>query len=189
MAKKSILPRGFKSQAERLSRDFRSQLNLNEIAPLCAFKLAEHLDIIVEPMENILTPKQIDILKDTFSALWMPNVDGDKVIIHNNFHSAHRQQSNVMHEIAHIIRKHEIPEEIKILRLPSNLIYYNELQEEEAKYLGACLQIPREGLLQALKQNRTEAYISEHFSASPQMVKYRLNSTGVLKQISRSRLY
>ncbi|MGN7824756.1 ImmA/IrrE family metallo-endopeptidase [Chitinophaga sp. 22536] len=188
MARKSILPRGFKSQAERLSRDYRSQMNLDDTAPLCAFRLAKHLNILVASIENLLSPNEVDILKDSFNALWMNNVDGDKVIIHNNFHSVYRQQSNLMHEIAHIIRKHERPENIKTLRLPLNLYYYNELHEEEARYLGACLQIPREGLVQALRQRWTEAYISEHFSASPQMVKYRLYSTGVIKQVNHSRL-
>lgn len=188
MTKKSILPRGFKSQAERLSKDYRTQLKLKDTDPLCAFKLARHLDIIVAPMESLLSQSEITILRDNFNALWFNNIDDDKVIIYNNFQSAYRQQSNLMHEIAHIIRKHERPEYIKSMSLPLNLYYYNELHEEEAKYLGACLQIPREGLLQALRQRWTEANISEHFTASPQMVKYRINSTGVLNQVKYNRL-
>ena len=109
MAKKSILPRGFKTHAEKLSEGYRAQLSLDKTSPLCAFKLAKHLNILVTSIDNLLPQSEVEKLKDSFNALWINNVDGDKVIIHNNSQSVFRQQSNVMHEIAHIIRKHQRP--------------------------------------------------------------------------------
>jgi Zn-dependent peptidase ImmA (M78 family) len=120
---------------------------------------------------------------EKFSAFWMANEDGDKIIIHNNHHSLARQQSNIMHELAHIICEHEIPEDIAKLSLRFGLHYYNKKQEEEAACLGRTLQITREGLLWALRQNFSKQEIATYYNASLEMVTFRINATGVLRQV------
>lgn len=186
MASKSLLQRGFKAKAERLGEMYREQMRISKFAPLDAFNLADYLQIPVVDLETFKTlPDQhLARLKDPsqFSAMWMPNVEGDKIILHNQYHSGKRQQSNIMHELAHIIRGHEIPEEAAKLCFLFGLHYFNEEQEQEAKYLGACLQITRPGLLWALKQGMNEDQISEYYNASTDMVRFRINATGVLKQ-------
>ncbi|HYG40565.1 MAG TPA: ImmA/IrrE family metallo-endopeptidase [Cytophagales bacterium] len=184
MASKSILPRGFKAEAERLSESYRAHLKLSKFDPLDAFKLANFLGIPIVSFYDFVDEQIASKLENTFDAMWMPNADGDKIIIHNTKQSAFRQQSNLMHELAHIIRKHEIPDEIKNLVVPLNLHYYNELHEQEAKYLGGCLQITRAGLFWALKRKFTYEQISDYFGASVDMVRYRVNSTGVGKQLA-----
>jgi Zn-dependent peptidase ImmA (M78 family) len=62
------------------------------------------------------------------------------------------------------------------------LHYYNAEQEQEAKFLGACLQISRPGLQWAVKEGLTNEEMSNHFNASLEMVRFRLNTSGVLKQ-------
>jgi hypothetical protein len=62
-----------------------------------------------------------------------------------------------------------------------DLRYYNPHHEEEAKYLGGCLQIPKPGLLWKLKEECTEEEISDYFFASVDMVKYRMNILGIRK--------
>lgn len=184
MAKTSVLARGFKTQAEKIAEDFRIKLKVAKTARLCAFDLAKFLTIPIASCEELLDSSSVYNIKNTFNAMWFRNVDGDKVIIHNTTQSPHRQQSNLMHELAHIIRDHSVPEYIKTLKLPMNLYYYNEVHEEEAKYLGGCLQLPRCALLWALKQGYSKDKISDYYLASPEMVQYRINATGVMRQIT-----
>lgn len=188
MASRSFLKGGFKAEAERISERYREEVGISKFDPLDAFALAKHLEIPIISVEELseLPEEHLNKLREPsiFSAIWMPNEDGDKIIIHNTRHSAKRQQSNLMHELAHIIRKHEVPEDIARLCLLLNLHYYNKEQEEEAKYLGGCLQITRAGLQWALKRNLTKEEIAEYFNASLEMVIYRLNTTGVLIQRS-----
>lgn len=187
MASKSLLERGFKAKAERLSESFRNELAISKFDPLDAFDLAKHLKIqvfSVFELKDDLKPEDYARLSDPgkFSAMWMPNSDNEKIIIHNNFHSKKRQQSNLMHELAHVILGHEIPAEQARLCFLLRLHYYNPVHEEEAKYLGGCLQITRPGLLWSVKKGDSEAEISEYYVASTEMVSYRLRITGVLRQ-------
>lgn len=186
MPSKTVLKRGFKAEAERISERYREELSISKFDPLDAFLLAEHLEVPVVSVDELegFPSDHLNILRQPskFSAIWMPNQDDDKIIIHNNHHSPKRQQSNVMHELAHIIRGHEIPEQAAKLCLLLSLHYYNTEQEQEAKYLGGCLQITRAGLQWALKRNYSEEQISDYYNASLDMVKYRLNATGVLIQ-------
>lgn len=188
MPSKSVLRRGFKAEAERISENFRKELGISKFDQLDAFRLAKYLDIPVISVDELdgLPEEHLSILRQPseFSAIWMPNEDGDKIIIHNNHHSPKRQQSNIMHELSHIICNHEIPEETARLCFLLNLHYYNTEQEQEAKYLGSCLQITRAGLQWALKRNYSEEKISDYYNASIEMVKFRLNTSGVLIQRS-----
>lgn len=188
MPSKSVLPRGFKADAERMAEMYRAELGISKFDPLDAFKLAEHLDVPIfsvdEAFSDNLDHPRYQFMSDInrFSAMWMPNEDGEKIIIHNTNHSKYRQQSNLMHELAHIIRNHEIPEESARLCAQLNLIYYNPLHEQEAKHLGGCLQITTPGLRWAFKRYTVEQ-ISEYYCASTEMVNYRLGITGT-KRIS-----
>lgn len=193
MAKKSLLPHGFKAKAERISLEFRQELNLKPTDPLCGFKLAEYLSIKVYPASHFIkTPADLEKLVGTstkdrgWSALTMKNKNQETLIIHNHLHGRQRQQSNLMHELAHIICEHEQPETTSVSLL-SYMRKYDPKQEEEANCLGAALQISREGLLWALKANMTTEEISTHFNASTEMVTFRINSTGVNRQLSYRR--
>jgi Zn-dependent peptidase ImmA (M78 family) len=185
----SVLPRGFKAKAERLSLEYREKLAQHVCAPLDAFKLAEYMCIPIFTPNDFFSSKE-DVNKlcgtpsqDTgWSALTMTTSTGDTIIIHNHLHSPARQQSNLMHELAHIICEHKIPEEYKKISLPIGMRFCNEVQEEEAKFLGAALQIAKPGLHWAFKRNMDYQTIAKHFNASEEMVKFRVNSTGILKQ-------
>ncbi|MBO9732606.1 MAG: ImmA/IrrE family metallo-endopeptidase [Chitinophaga sp.] len=189
MAPKKILKRGFPAQAEQLAIEYRDKLKLHACAPICAFKLAEHLRIPIYSATEFLTLQhERDHLSGTngsdcgWSALTMTTGAGNRIIIHNPFHSAPRQQSNIMHELAHIICGHEVDEAIRDIPLPFGMRHFDEVQEEEAKCLGATLQLPKPGLLWSLKRSMSQSDIATHFNASVEMVAYRLNISGAAKQ-------
>lgn len=189
MAKKDILNRGFKAEAERKAKSYRVALNIHPCAPLCAFKLAEHLTIPVYPATEFLTTNQdINILNGTdgrdpeWSALTMVTQTGNRIIIHNSFNSIARQQSDLMHELAHIICNHKRNQAEYEFEIPFGMREFNELQEEEAKCLGSTLQLPTPCLLWAKKRNMTHDGIASHFNASIDMVTYRMNITGISRR-------
>lgn len=192
MAKNSgVFVHGFKAEAERLGEEYRKKLGKSIFDPLDAYKLANYLEVEVCSVYDYLD--EIEAVKivgtrlnpKDWSALWLPDKDGGKIIIHNPNHSENRQQSNIMHELAHIIRRHETSKEIKMLCMQLGLRSFNKQQEEEAKYLGGCLQITRPGLMWALKRKFTVEEISEYYNASTEMVSFRINATGVMYQRNR----
>ena len=189
LSAKSILKRGFKSNAEKLAKQFRENLDIHPCAPLCAFKLAEYLDIPVYPATDFLSlTEDINQLSGSdgtdceWSALTMTTKVGNKIIIHNPFHSKVRQQSNIMHELAHHICKHVRYQEVYDFEIPFGMRHFDELQEEEAKCLGSTLLLPTPCLLWARKNRMTKEAIGNYFSASKDMVIYRMNMTGIYKQ-------
>ena len=185
------LRRGFKAEAERISLGLRNEMGLNKYSPLDAFELSKHLGIsIYTPQELGLEEELIKILtgpSSGWSAFTLINKRGKKVIVHNDKHHIHRQQSNIMHELSHIICKHATDAEsgnYSNYTLPTYMREYNEDQESEATYLGSCLQLPRECLLWAIgSQGMNKKQISNHFFASVDMVTFRINSTGIKYQL------
>lgn len=187
--------RGFKKWSDEKAKEFREIIGIKHTEPLCAFELCNHLKI------PVFTPKQISGLdnkivdhllgkgKNYWSAATVPLSLNKYFIIHNPTHTPARQQSNLMHELAHIICEHKIPDSERILGLSGFLRHHNQEQEDEAEWLGACLQLPRPALVWALRRGMSEMDISDYYNASIEMVKYRINITGVRKQISFSRKY
>ncbi len=80
-----------------------------------------------------------------------------------------------MHEFAHILLKHRFNTVDPETMLPQR----NQNDEDEATYLGGCLQIPRRGLLWAAQRKMPLQAIALHFGASEEMVRFRSNVTSV----------
>ncbi|MDX2001489.1 MAG: ImmA/IrrE family metallo-endopeptidase [Chitinophagales bacterium] len=183
---------GFKSWAERKSISTRAEMGLSPHDFLCAFELSKHLKI------PIFTPNDIDGLsKENLSNLlgegstkWSAAVIVSGItsfcIIHNPTHSVQRQQSNIMHEIAHILCGHSLAQANANSTLNTLMREYNKEQENEADWLGSCLQLPRQALIWSLHRHLGPKEISEKYSASIQMVNYRIGITGADRQFKRS---
>lgn len=188
LKKKKKFRRGFKKWSDDKAIELRKSLGLSAQSPMSAFDLCNHLNV------PILIPSEIDGMSEEhlknllgkgnghWSAASIPV--GDKyVIVHNPKHTPPRQQSNLMHELAHIICGHKIPVEKTNLGLSGFMRHHDEDQENEAEWFGACLQLPRPALIWALKRKMSEDEIAEYFNASNEMVRYRINITGVKKQL------
>lgn len=190
MAKKSDLKRGFKAKAERISARLREELGLEPFSPMCSFALASHLGVgVISPDSLGLGKKELTVLMGTgtagsgWSALTMRNEKGKRIIIHNTLASKARQQSDLMHELAHIICEHEF-NKLEEYALPDYMRYYDRYQEAEAEYLGGCLQLSRECLMWAIVSAKmTKREIADKYIASIQMVNFRINSTGIRNQL------
>ena len=191
-ASKPKLRRGFKAWADNKSLELRSSLGLTPYSPLKAADLCVELGVF------LCTPAHITLLsgdclktlctdkgKEHWSAVTIPKYPSGYVVIHNHSHSLARQESNIMHELAHIICEHDMKSIHNKEGLPLFMREFPVEQEEEAKWLGGCLQLPREALVWALQQGMEQAEIANHYLASAQMVRLRINMTGVNKQINQ----
>lgn len=185
------MQRGFKAWCEKQALQWRKELDLSVHACLPARKLAGHLEIDVIRPQDIpdITQKDIERLihldPTSWSAVTVSTV-GCTIIIFNPRHSTLRQEADIMHELAHIIRGHKPIGFNYIQGFPFPLRQYRKEDEEEAQWLGGCLQIPRDGLKWVLDRGMTEDEIVIHFVASPEMVRYRRNKTGIDIQRLRS---
>jgi hypothetical protein len=193
---KPKLPHSFAAKAERKAASLRHELGLRPHEPLCAFRLCEHLRIKVVVAQQMvgLSSESLSTLChpsgkhwSALTMLYHPSQQSSHLIIHNGVHSPARQQSNVMHEVAHILCEHELSAVDTANGLPDYMRLYPVEQELEADCLGWTLLLPRAALLFALGKGWDNATIMEHYQASAQMVQLRINRTGVKRQLAYMR--
>jgi hypothetical protein len=183
---KSQLRRGFKAASERKSLEFRERLNLRHDDFLPPRELAQLLSVFVHDISEY--PGDASSLyrsEAKWSAFTIRNRLGERLIVFNSYHSESRQNSDLMHELAHIICDHQEPALQRAIPIPSILRNYDSVAEEEATYLGGCLHIPRKALLDCIKMRMSESQIAEKYVASLEMVRYRIRVTGVQLQSGR----
>jgi Zn-dependent peptidase ImmA (M78 family) len=178
-----VLKRGFKNGSEKKSLELRRLLNLKPHEYLSARELASYYKVkIITPEEVPRFDKQciMKLLKyDVWSAVTLKR-DNTFAIILNTDHSIARQESDLFHELAHIVCGHDMSGFVKIG--DTYFRRYNKEQEEEAEWLGGCLHIPRKCLEWAFRSNMSPQDISNNYTASDELVTYRINVTGIKNQ-------
>ncbi|MBI1227801.1 MAG: ImmA/IrrE family metallo-endopeptidase [Bacteroidetes bacterium] len=182
--KTSHLKHGFKAKAERIGLDFREKLSLPTFSHLPAQELATFLGVPFFPLYDCGFDTS-NLYNNGFSAFTMFNFYGQRLIVYNHFHPPARIQSDLMHELAHVICGHQPSDKYKGIPIPSDVRNYDKEAEAEAEYLGGCLQIPRDALIHACKLKMDKEQMVEFFNASLDMVNFRIRATGVERQVSR----
>jgi Zn-dependent peptidase ImmA (M78 family) len=182
----TVLRRGFKAEAERIAIAMREEIGLSAHDALPAAALAKHLEI------RIMTPDEIPgmdsqlrkTLLEDYKGNWSAGIyikNNRKYILHNPTHSSARQESNLMHELAHALCGHELKELATVL---TNCIIplrdYDVVQEAEAECLGGCLQLPQKALIHHVHYKKKDhSEIAQLFNASIKMVSFRISTTGI----------
>ena len=183
------LRRGFKSECERIAERVRAQAHLSTGAQVTPETLAEHLDVEVLAGDALIPLtgfKELHKLQaDAFSACTFPPIDGRTVVVYNPLSSIGRRNSDVAHELAHILLGHELSRIETIGE--STFLSCDPQQEEEAGWLAGCLLLPRELLLWEVRRGRCAAAIAEKYEVSEDMAVYRIRVTGVLRQTRQRR--
>jgi Zn-dependent peptidase ImmA (M78 family) len=179
------LGRGFKAEAERSIDDIRRQLELNDDDQIDPLRLASHLQIEVRKADELVDLQSLRELESlhpgAFSACtFKPNPERT-VIVYNPLHQITRRNSDLAHELAHIILRHELT---RLERL-GEVSYFvcDAQQEEEAAWLSGCLLLPRKLLLADLRRGSKIPDIARKRRVSEAMVTYRINVTGVTRQL------
>lgn len=183
------LRRGFKAEAERIVRGLANEIGLSESQQIDPRKLAAHSGIEVRAADELVPIKDLRRLHrlqdDAFSACTFELSPTRTVLVYNPLNSVARTNSDITHELAHILLGHKLTRVERIGEL--SFLTCDPIQEEEAGWLGGCLLLPRSLLLKDLKAGRSQERIAKLRKVSEHMVRYRINVTGVRRQLGNSR--
>jgi Zn-dependent peptidase ImmA (M78 family) len=183
-----VLKRGFKSQCERRALELRRVLKRKSIDPLAAADVAAHYTIeIWRPTDvNGVPPSDLQHLIGAGSDEWSGftlRVENRHLVLLNSSQSPRRQNSVLMHELAHIILGHELVSGTLTEAghfVPST---YNQDQEDEAAWLGGTLLLPRPALLWMRRRQLSDDEAATHFGVSLDLLRWRVRMTGIDYQL------
>ncbi|MDR0483127.1 MAG: ImmA/IrrE family metallo-endopeptidase [Cellulomonadaceae bacterium] len=183
------LPRGFKAQAERDALAMREEVGAAITDVLDISTVAEAMGAVVVDGADLighdLFEEMESIQYGVFSAATF-EVEGRKFIVTNPVTTEVRRKSDIAHEIGHLHLKHELSEVREVGGLPFRTCMPE--QEEQATAFGGTLLLPRETVLAAARAGATtpERLAAMH-GVSVEMARFRLNTTGALRQIAARR--
>lgn len=177
--------RGFKTWCEEEASRFRKVLELKEYEALTWEELSSHLEVPVVDASilNISDEDRQQLYKkdpSCWDAFTLPVGEGQHMVFYNSNQPARRNTNTIMHELAHLICKH-VP--TKILNFAFPVRTYDPVQEDEADWLAGSLLLPRAALLHLLKKGMRKENIADQFQVSMELLQYRINMTGVLRQV------
>jgi Zn-dependent peptidase ImmA (M78 family) len=185
--------RGFKTWCEEFSIQIRREMRLSSVSPLDPLDLAKVLDVdLREPYQLDGLPADVsERLINKHAGSWsaVSVSHGDKrLIVHNPTHSRPRRNSNLMHEMAHILLEHEPTHVFISPQAGYALRTHDENQESEAAWLAGCLLLPRPALLYIRKRGLDDDAACGEYGVSEDLLRFRMNATGVNVQLKRTRV-
>jgi Zn-dependent peptidase ImmA (M78 family) len=177
------LPRGFLAQAERHAARIRDELGLGPADPIDIHAIARQLGVRVVAADELVDIGRLQELERiqafAFSACTL-DIRGTRVIVFNPLRSSARTQSDLAHEVSHLLLGHDLDEVRMVAGMPFRTCRPD--QEEEATNLGGALLLPRPLLLRATRRGLGVEEIAEQYGVTLDMARFRLNRTGVARQ-------
>ena len=178
------LRRGFKSEAERIARDVRTELGMKATQSVGPAFLARLLGIEVRAGDELIPRERFSELEsiqpDSFSACTLRPSPDRLVVVYNPLSAESRRRSDVAHELAHALLDHDLS---RVERLGDvTFLSCDPTQEEEAAWLSGCLLLPRALLLAEVRRGASAKDIAKRCGVSERMAQYRLDVTGVARQ-------
>ena len=178
------LRRGFKSEAERIARRVRTELEMSGAQSVAPEELATLLGIEVRAGDELIPHERFikldQIQPGAFSACtFRPSADR-VVVVYNPLSAKSRRRSDLAHELAHTLLDHELSRIEKLGDI--TFLSCDAIQEEEAAWLSGCLLLPRALLLAEVRRGSSVIEIAKACGVSEGMARYRLNVTGVVRQ-------
>lgn len=172
------LRRGFKKEAEEYSTELRLELGLKACDPIDPIKLANHLDVPVYGLSS--HPSIPDEVKTYFATKGNTDfsattlADGTyRAVVHNDYQHPNRQNSNITHEIAHILLGHP-PKPPMICDSCRN---FDPVMENEANELGFALLVPKIAALFAVEVINNIGRAARYYGVSESLLQYRIRIT------------
>jgi Zn-dependent peptidase ImmA (M78 family) len=177
------LRRGFKAEAEREAARVRQELGLAAHDRLDPRDLAKHLGIAVVDAAELVGIAELEELERlqafAFSAATF-EIEGHRIIVVSPLRNLGRQNSDIAHELAHVMLRHELSEIREVDGMPFRTCKPDE--EEEATAFGGTVLLPRPLLLSAVRRRATIDQIAHQYDVTVEMARFRYNTTGVAKQ-------
>ena len=183
--------RGFKAWCENTSLMLRAELELGANDAFDPRQLAAHLDVIVWKLEEVpgIPVECVAALRadpDSWSAATICEGVRHAIVLKSE-HSPARLNSDLMHELSHLVLAHA-PARVDVS--PDGLLLlstFDRAQEDEANWLSGTLLLPRTVLLDIRRRSFTDAEACRIYGCSRDMLNYRLRMTAVDRQLGRSR--
>jgi Zn-dependent peptidase ImmA (M78 family) len=163
-------------------------MGLSQADPLDTTELAMHVGAEVRSADELTSIEKLEALEElqpgAFSACTF-TLDERQVIVYSPLASRGRRQSDIAHEVAHLLLRHVVKEVKQVGGM--SFFTCDPDEEQEANWLAGCLLLPRPLLLAAARRGLDARRIAEHYGVSEQMAAFRLRSTGVVRQLKASR--
>jgi len=105
------------------------------------------------------------------------------MIVYNPAHPPGRHANSIAHELAHVLLEHQPG----CVREGNGDRRWMASEEAEADWLAGTLLAPREGILQVMYELGGIKTAAVHFGISEALMRWRLNHTGVARQMDRAR--
>ncbi len=182
------MQRGFKSRCEQTARRWRKRLGVSSEEALPYRRLADELDVVLWTPADVpgLDGETVRQLSVTDAGAWSAitvTLGGRHIVVVNSAQYERRIPNSVVHELAHIILGHsaarvDVSEDGHLW-----LSTHSREQESEADWLAATLLLPRDGLLPCFARRRNVTAVADRFEVSRELVRWRLNATGVARQL------
>jgi hypothetical protein len=181
--------RGFKADAERIAEVVRRDLGLGPLDRLDCFALADAWGI---PVVSLGELREDGASETTIRRLMSPGagfsattivVGPRRLIVYNPRHEPGRKASSLAHELAHLILEHEAAPAIGV----GGCRHWDGRQEAEADWLGSALLVPRPGALAWMLESDDVDGGASNFGVSVELFRWRINHTGVLRQVQKLR--
>ena len=179
--------RGFKTEAEDLAVEVRSELGLQAVDRLDPRALADHLEIPVVTLSDLgaHAPQALYhfhwVEPEAFSAATI-FFGQRRVIVHNDSHTSRRQASDLAHELSHGLLMHPPAPPLD----HRGCRFWDQRIEDEAAFLAGALLIPRGACISMALRGLSVSNIALQFGVSDSMASYRLNISGARKIAVRS---
>src|SRR5258708_6195076 len=145
--------RGFKAEAERKAQEVRASMGLRAVDRLDSVALAQHVGAEVRCADELTSLAKLKALEElqpgAFSACTL-TLNSRQVVIYSPLASLARRQSDIAHEVAHLLLGHEVKEVQRIGRL--SFFTCDPDEEQEANWLAGCLLLPRQLIYAAAKR-------------------------------------
>ncbi len=180
------LRRGFKAEAERMALSIRAELGLSATDPLDPLELAKHVEI---PVISLLELRTYGASTESISRLMLPRSGFSaltichgtcKLIVYNPRHPKTRQANSLVHEVCHPLLGHPPAPALGA----GGCRYWDSESEAEADWQAAALLVPRDGAFALLRSGADFAEGAGHFGVSLALFRWRINKTGVARQLA-----
>jgi Zn-dependent peptidase ImmA (M78 family) len=181
------LPRGFKSEAERIALDLRTRIGADPRGQLDLHRLAKELGVRVVAADTLVGLDRLEEIERlqafAFSACTF-DIHGAAVIVYNPLRTEARRVSDIAHELAHIILKHDLSEIQELDGVPFRTCQAD--QEEQATAFAGTLLLPRPLLLDAARNGESFEDLARRLGVTVDMARFRWHTTGVERQATAS---
>jgi Zn-dependent peptidase ImmA (M78 family) len=182
------LRRGFKTEAAKLARDVRVELNLGPKMRFTPHVLAEHLAIPLLPLSELANevPQAVKYFRSRgtgeFSAATI--FSGiQRLIVYNDAHAPGRQANDLSHELSHALLFHEPKPALNALGCRD----WDPEAEGEADCLAGVLLVPEEAAIEVVRRGLSVDAAADLYGVSVPLMRWRINMTGAHARVSRTR--